>query len=50
MKSKSNFPQRRAMRLRDYDYSQPGAYFCNHLCPTPEMSIWSNNRWENAIE
>ena len=27
MKSKSNFPQRRAMRLRDYDYSQPGAYF-----------------------
>ena len=27
MKSKSNFPQRRAMRLRDYDYSQSGAYF-----------------------
>ncbi|MYB92624.1 transposase [Candidatus Poribacteria bacterium] len=27
MKSKSNFPQRRAMRLRDYDYSQPGVYF-----------------------
>jgi len=27
MKSKSNFPQRRVMRLRDYDYSQPGAYF-----------------------
>lgn len=27
MKSKSNFPQRRAMRLRNYDYSQPGAYF-----------------------
>ena len=24
---KSNLPQRRAMRLRDYDYSQPGAYF-----------------------
>ena len=27
MNSKSNFPRRRAMRLRDYDYSQPGAYF-----------------------
>lgn len=27
MKSKSNPPRRRAMRLRGYDYSQPGAYF-----------------------
>ena len=27
MKPKSNLPQRRSMRLRDYDYSQPGAYF-----------------------
>ena len=27
MKPKSNFPRRRATRLRDYDYSQPGAYF-----------------------
>ena len=27
MKSKSNLPRRRAMRLRNYDYSQPGAYF-----------------------
>ena len=27
MHSKSNLPRRRAMRLRDYDYSQPGAYF-----------------------
>lgn len=27
MKSKSNFPRRRAMRLRGYDYSQLGAYF-----------------------
>ena len=27
MKPKSNLPQRRATRLRDYDYSQPGAYF-----------------------
>ncbi|MDE0009926.1 MAG: transposase [Candidatus Poribacteria bacterium] len=27
MNSKSNLPRRRAMRLRDYDYSQPGAYF-----------------------
>ena len=27
MNSKSNLPQRRATRLRDYDYSQPGAYF-----------------------
>ena len=27
MNSKSNLPQRRPMRLRDYDYSQPGAYF-----------------------
>ena len=27
MKSKSNLPQRRATRLRGYDYSQPGAYF-----------------------
>ncbi len=27
MKSKSNPLRRRAMRLRDYDYSQPGAYF-----------------------
>ena len=27
MNSKSNFPRRRAMRLRDYDYSQSGAYF-----------------------
>ena len=27
MNSKSNLPRRRAMRLRGYDYSQPGAYF-----------------------
>ncbi len=27
MKPKSNHPRRRAMRLRDYDYTQPGAYF-----------------------
>ena len=27
MKSKSNFPRRRAMRLLGYDYTQPGAYF-----------------------
>ena len=27
MNPKSSLPQRRAMRLRDYDYSQPGAYF-----------------------
>ena len=27
MNPKSNLPQRRAMRLRNYDYSQPGAYF-----------------------
>lgn len=27
MKSKSNFPRRRAMRLPGYDYTQPGAYF-----------------------
>ena len=27
MQSKSNFPQRRATRLRGYDYSQPGTYF-----------------------
>ena len=27
MNSKTNLPQRRAMRLRNYDYSQPGAYF-----------------------
>ena len=27
MKPKSNLPRRRAMRLRGYDYSQPGAYF-----------------------
>ena len=27
MKSKSNLPQRRATRLRGYDYSQSGAYF-----------------------
>ena len=27
MNSKSDFPRRRAMRLRGYDYSQPGAYF-----------------------
>ena len=27
MNSKSNLPRRRAMRLRDYDYSQSGAYF-----------------------
>ena len=27
MKPKSNYPRRRAMRLRDYDYTQPGAYF-----------------------
>ena len=27
MKAKSNPPRRRAMRLRGYDYSQPGAYF-----------------------
>ena len=27
MNSKSNLPRRRAMRLRDHDYSQPGAYF-----------------------
>lgn len=27
MESKSNLPQRRATRLRGYDYSQPGAYF-----------------------
>ena len=27
MNSKSNSPRRRNMRLRNYDYSQPGAYF-----------------------
>ena len=27
MKPKSNLPRRRAMRLRNYDYSQPGSYF-----------------------
>ena len=27
MNSKSDLPRRRAMRLRGYDYSQPGAYF-----------------------
>ena len=27
MNPKSSLPQRRAMRLRGYDYSQPGAYF-----------------------
>ena len=27
MNPKSSLPQRRAMRLRSYDYSQPGAYF-----------------------
>ncbi len=27
MNAKSDFPRRRAMRLRGYDYSQPGAYF-----------------------
>ena len=27
MNAKSNLPRRRAMRLRGYDYSQPGAYF-----------------------
>lgn len=27
MKPKSNHPRRRAMHLRDYDYTQPGAYF-----------------------
>ena len=27
MKPKSNLPRRRAMRLRDYDYTQSGAYF-----------------------
>ncbi len=29
MKPKSNLPQRCSMRLRDYDYSQPGAYFAS---------------------
>ena len=27
MNHKSNLPQRRSLRLRGYDYSQPGAYF-----------------------
>ncbi len=27
MNSKSDLPRRRATRLRDYDYTQPGAYF-----------------------
>ena len=27
MNAKPDLPRRRAMRLRGYDYSQPGAYF-----------------------
>lgn len=39
MKHKSNFPQRRAMRLQGYDYSQPGAYFVT-ICAQHRQCIF----------
>ena len=41
MKSKSNTRNRRSIRLRDYDYSRPGAYFVT-ICTKGHVNIFGD--------
>ena len=41
-----NLPKRKAVRIVDYDYSIPGAYFNTVCTANREKIFWSNRRGE----
>ena len=42
----NNLPQRKPIRLEDYDYSTPGAYFITICTANREPIFWSTRRGE----
>ena len=42
----NNLPKRKPIRIEDYDYSTPGAYFITICTANREKIFWSNRRGE----
>ena len=42
----NNLPKRKAIRIEDYDYSIPGAYFITVCTANREKIFWSDRRGE----
>ena len=42
----ADFPTRKTIRIEDYDYSTPGAYFITVCTANREKIFWSNRRGE----
>ena len=42
----NNLPKRKPIRIEDYDYSTPGAYFITVCTANREKIFWSNRRGE----
>ena len=42
----NNLPKRKLIRIEDYDYSTPGAYFITVCTANREKIFWSNRRGE----
>ena len=42
----SDLPKRKHIRIEDYDYSTPGAYFITVCTANRERIFWSNSRGE----
>ena len=42
----SNLPKRKPIRIEDYDYSTPGAYFITVCTANREETFWSDRRGE----
>ena len=40
--------QRKSIRLKDYDYSQPGYYFITICTQNRECTLWENNTQINV--
>ena len=42
----NNLPKRKSIRIEDYDYSTPGAYFITVCTANREKIFWSDRRGE----
>jgi hypothetical protein len=55
MTGTTSYPSRRTLRLRNYDYSQAGAYFVTictegRIChQRADMGLWQRNFYERVI-
>lgn len=46
----NNLPKRKPIRIEDYDYSTPGAYFITVCTANREEIFWSDRRGELRVK